>query len=427
MRRVLVSLALTCWVVACGGSPPTPAPLQAPAGLRGTTTFYPAGRVPDETIVATTLRELGSNPATRGESVGVTSDAGILVLRASVTTQLAARRVLEIAHLVRGVRGIVNQVSVAVEPRPDHELQLAVEGGLGRDPATTGQRVLAQVEVGTVRLSGEVDSDAVRQAMLDDVLSVRGVEGIVDDLRVRGTTGSDAHLAAAVRRRISDDVWLDASRVRVDVRGGIVRLDGWVGSPLERARAEAVAWSAAPAAVDTRALQVARFADDGTLRVSPAPSRSDADLDQSLRDVLVHDGRVSPFTPTVDVHRGSVVLTGVAPNPGVARAVDADARNVPDVGAVLDYVKTGPAVYTQSDAELRHDITRAVESDRNLAGSYVTITVRDGRVYLRGTVPNDAARFRLLTLAAAAPATRDVADGLVVAPPSGGVGNMQRP
>jgi osmotically-inducible protein OsmY len=93
---------------------------------------------------------------------------------------------------------------------------------------------------------------------------------------------------------------------------------------------------------------------------------------------------------------------------------------------VLDYLKTPPEVDSLTDAELRSEITRAIEADRALTGSYVTITVLRGRVYLRGTVPNEDARLRLLALAAAAPATRDVADGLLVAPPSVGIGNMQR-
>jgi osmotically-inducible protein OsmY len=425
VRPLVASLAVLCGVVACGGAPP-PAPLEAPTALRGTPAFQPTGSVSDAAIVATMQRELGNDPVTGSESFEVTSQGGVVVMHASVATPLAAKRALEIAHVVRGVRAIVNNVSVVGALRPHRELELAVESALRRDPATAAQRVHVRVERGAVRLSGEVDSAAVRGAAVNDALGVPGVGDVVDDLVVRGTAGSDSQLAAAARRAIADDVWLDGAAVLVDAGGAVVRLHGWVATRLELSRALADAWAAAPVAVDARRLQLAQLADDGTLRESPPQSRSDAELTQSLLDAIVQDDRVFAFAPTVDVHRGVFVLTGVAPDAATARAIASDAREVPGTRAVLDYLKTPPTVRPLMDADLRHEITRAIEADPALAGSYVTITVLDGRVYLRGTVPDDETRFRLLALAAAVPATRDVADGLVVAP-SIGVGSMQRP
>jgi osmotically-inducible protein OsmY len=291
-----------------------------------------------------TQRELKDDPATETEAIGVTSDDGVLVLTGSVTKLLAERRALEIAHLVRGVRAIVDRIDLATVPRLDDGLELEAGAALRRDPVTARQRLQARVEHGTALLNGEVDSPAARSAALEDLQAIPGLVAVLDDVIVRHVTGPDALLATTVRRALSADPWLDGSRVQVDARRGVVRLDGWVTSPQGRARAEADAWTAVPAAVDAEALQVVPFADDGTLRASPRRARSDGDLEQSLLDAFLHDGRVTPFVPRVYVQGGVVVLSGVAPNAAVARAVDEDAWNLPSVRAVRNFIRARPAV-----------------------------------------------------------------------------------
>jgi len=336
----VVALALASTAACGGGGAVTPPPsFESPAALRGAVTGYPAGVVPDAWIIAVAQRELKDDPVTRTEAIGATSDHGILVLTGSVTTVLAAQRALDIAHLVRGVRAIVDRIDLAAVPRPDNDLELESGSALRRDPVTARQRLQAHVEHGVALLTGEVDSPAIRTAALEDLQAIPGLVSVLDDVIVQSVTGPDALLAAAVRRSVSVDPWLDGSRVHVDARRGVVRLDGWVTSPQERARAEADAWTGSPGDVDVQALQVVPFADDGTLRGAPRTPRSDGDLEQSLLDAFLHDGRVTPFVPRVYVQGGVVVLSGVAPNAAVARAVDDDAWNLPGVRAVRNFVR----------------------------------------------------------------------------------------
>lgn len=330
--------------------PPT---FESPAAVRGAVTGYPRGVVPDATIAAVARRELRNDPATRAEAIGVTSDHGILVLTGSVTTLLAVQRALDIAHLVRGVRGIVDRLDLAAVPRPDHDLEVAATLALRRDPVTARERLEVRVQGGALLLTGEVDSPAVRGAVLADLQSVPGIVAVLDDLLVEHVTAPDALLAETVRRSLADDPWLDRSRVQADAIRGVVRLDGWVGSLPQLSRAIADAWTAAPSGVDARGVRVDRFADDGTLRTSPETPRSDGDLAQSLLDAFLHDGRITPpFAPKVDVRNGVVVLTGAAPNPASARAVDADAWNLPGVRGVLDLV-TAPGERPGGAGDLR--------------------------------------------------------------------------
>jgi osmotically-inducible protein OsmY len=353
----------------------------------------------------------------------------VLTLEGPVGSRLARERAVGTAHVVRGVRAVIDRIEVVALPRPDYEIDAAVAGALAGDVVTAGQRITGRTHEGIVRLSGTVDSNATRRIAEASVLAIPGVLDTVNELAVRPRQRGAGQVAAEVDRLVRDDPWLDESRVGVTVEGGVVRLDGWVGSIEERARAASDAWAASPAGVDASGLVIDRFTDDGTLRATPGRARSDADLQQSLLDALVRDPRVQPFSPTVEVRGGVVALSGVAPNPHVARAIDDDARALPGVVAVRDEVRTLPAVYEQSDARVRDEIVRILAGDRGLgaAAQSVEVEVVGGRVFLRGTVATNAERQRVLGIATSPPGARSVDDGLVVvpAPPQTGAASRQ--
>jgi osmotically-inducible protein OsmY len=382
--------------------------------------------VSDEAIVRTALRELGKDAVTGPEQIGADSADAVLTLQGPVSTQLAKRRAVDIAHVVRGVRAIVDRIEVVARPRPDYELDSVAASVLSRDPVTSGQHIDARAHEAIVVLSGHVGSNAARLVAEADALSIPGVVDVIDNLVVLPREQSDGRAAAETERIVKDDPWLDDSHIRVAVRAGLVSLDGWVGSPAERKRAENDAWASAPAGVDASRLVIDQFTDDGTLRTPPVTVYNDGDLHQALLDAFVRDPRVHPFAPTLEVRGRVVVLTGVAPNPAVARAVDDDARALPGAIGVRDDVKTPPGVYSESDADIRREVLRVIARDPGL-GAGVSVDVKNGQVFLRGTVPSNSDRLRAVAIAASPPGARDVDDGLVVTPPPVGAASMQPP
>ncbi len=430
-RQRAVTLGVVAMLASSGGAiagcaAKQPAVLEAPKAPPDVATAGSpgAGVVPDGAIEKTTRRELARDALTAAERIGVDCENGIVTLTGPVSTRLAKQRAVDIAHVVRGVRAIVDRTQVATLPRPDYELDFAVAAALSRDRVTTQQRIAVRTHEGIVRLSGDVDSNAVRRIAEADALSVPGVLDAVNDLAVRPQRRADAQIAAEIERIVRDDPWLDDSRIRVAAERGVGRLAGWVGSAAEKARAENDAWASSPAGVDARGLRIDQFTDDGTLRAIPDRRRTDGDLEQALLDAFVRDPRVHPFAPTVEVRSGVVVLTGVAPNPHVARAVDDDARALPGARDVRDDVKTMRGVYTESDAQIRNQLATAIARDPRL-GPRVQVDVLDGRVFLRGAVDTNTDRLRAISIATSAPGARDVSDGLVVATPSTGAASMQ--
>jgi osmotically-inducible protein OsmY len=376
--------------------------------------------------MAVLQREFHADRVVSAEQIGVTSDDGVVTLQATVPTHLAKERAVAIAHVVRGVRAVIDRIDVAPREREDHQLEVVVAAILSSDPVTHGQRIAARAQAGSVQLSGEVESFATRRIAEEDVLGIPGVVRVKDDLAVVPRKRNDVRLTESVKRTLGDDPWIDDANVRVSSDRGRVVLTGFVGSDAERLRAEQDSSMASPRSVDASLLRVDRWTDDGTLRAKPPAARGDREIGQSLLDAYVADPRVHPFVPTVDVHERAIVLTGVAPNQEAKDAAVQDASNVSGAVDVRDDMKLMPSVAHRSDDEIRAEVTSALARDALLRPLKLGVEVLDGRVYLKGNIHSQADRLHAIALATSARGTRSVEDNLVLIPALG-VTSPQKP
>ena len=289
--------------------------------------------MPDDRIASAIESALQADPALPQGTIRVSSSGGVVTLSGVVDDQFAAHRTVEVASIVRGVRAIVDLVDVRSFPRTDAELESAVGAALVTDPVVADLRVTAQAQAGLVTLSGRVDSEAAREAAKDDSRAVPGVREVVDRLSMGSATRpSDSHLQDEVSRAIHDDPWIAGARVSAWVDQGIVHLRGQVACYEQFRRAVRDAGSAAPGGIDASGLVIDRRVGRGSALRSAEPVLADADIAEALRHAYGVDPRLQSFVPTVDVNRGVVVLTGLAPNQDAARAAGEDAAHV--VGAV---------------------------------------------------------------------------------------------
>ncbi len=317
---LLAGCAALCGCVAVQQQPPPPSSGWASVEER---------RITDAQIIDVLRRELWQDAAAGREMVRLRSVGGIVTLSGTVSTRLAQLRAVEIAHVVRGVRGVVDRIVVACPPRPERELEQAVSTVLERDPVTADLGLAVHASAEVVMLSGVVGSNATRRAAEEDALSVMGVREVVDHLAVVPGARSDARLRAEATRVIRQDAWVDSSRLSIDASAGVVRLSGQVDSEVERARAQNDARAATPLAVDIGALRVVRPpADDGTLRAVAAEVPRDADIAETVAEVYSRDARLRTSMPLVEVRDGVVFLGGYTASAEAARAAEDDARNV---------------------------------------------------------------------------------------------------
>jgi osmotically-inducible protein OsmY len=308
-----------------------------PSALRGPS-HESRGLVADRTVVRVLTRELDANRIPIAGSLRVRSDMGIVTLEGDVATRLVRDRAVAVAAVVRGVRAIVDRISVST-PAHTEDVALVAAALLGADPAIDSAQIAVRVRDGIAALTGEVGSEASRRIAERDVLGLPGVREVADDLALRPGERRDPTIARQVERLIHEDPWVDAARVRVGVRDGVALLEGSVRSAAQRARAEADAFAASPIDVVATDLHIDGWVDDGTLRDRPPADVSDAEIERALSEVYALDPRVRPFVPTVEVRVAAVMLTGVAPNAEVERASVEDATLVRGVVRVRDELR----------------------------------------------------------------------------------------
>ncbi len=301
------------------------------------------GVVPDATIVRVMRRQLGSDAVTAGQIPQVECDRGVVTLSGEVPSVLVKERAVAVAHVVRGVRVVVDELDVSVRPRPDYELETYALAVLARDPVTARARLSVRARQGVLSVHGSVDSPAARRAAIEDLRGIPGVHDVFDELTVAPSPRGPTLVQAEVERAVLDDPWVDGSQILVWADSEGAHLSGFVVSRRQLVHAIADAQSAHPTAVYASDLRVVPLANDGTLRTGPVPAHSDADLRRALLDALVRDDRILPFVPGVDVHDGTVVLTGVAPDARTAFATDEDAHDVAGISKVDDLVELPPS------------------------------------------------------------------------------------
>ena len=133
----------------------------------------------------------------------------------------------------------------------DTTLTERVKAALASDSALAGRDIEVETRDGVVQLSGFVDSEDTRTAVLMRARSVKGVQEVRNDLSLRDDTRpanrpvADTAIAAKVKDRLQGADLGSESEVNVEVSKGVVQLSGFVSTPQEKARAGDVASSVA--------------------------------------------------------------------------------------------------------------------------------------------------------------------------------------
>ena len=199
------------------------------------------------------------------QTVNIVFANGQLLLSGEVSDisvkRLVARRASEVADVVT----VQDELRVrSEETLPDGEIHDLVHGALAAEPALGGctlrrrhrggfrttripEIAVGRIDVliarGVVTLSGAVPS--IAQKRMAGVLAgwVPGPVDVVNDLSVRPPEeDSDQALAEFLRLVLEKHQRLDAAKIRVGARGGVVTLEGTVRNQAESVTAARDAW-----------------------------------------------------------------------------------------------------------------------------------------------------------------------------------------
>jgi osmotically-inducible protein OsmY len=350
--------------------------------------------------------------ATPAWNIDVATDQGIVTLSGTVNNILAEDRAEKIASTVKGVKGIINRLTVSAPFRADTEIEEDVRDALLWDPVTESWELSASVDNGMVTLNGVVDSWQEKQLASKVAKGVSGVKGIINQVSVDyKTERSDAEMEEEIQQALRWDAYVDDALITVNVDNGQVTLTGTVGSLAEKREAWTEAWVAGVSQVDNN-LDVESWARDERFRVDKYVDMSDQEIENAVNDAFLYDPRVNMFDLDVEAVNGQVTLRGTVDNLSARRAAAQDARSVVGVWGVENRVKVRPG--TPSDDTIEDNVEDALVWDPYVDRYEIDVAVTDGEVYLYGDVDSTFEKAQADDVASRQVGVRDVNNFLTV-------------
>lgn len=183
-----------------------------------------------------------------------------------------------------------------------------------------------------VVLSGKVGSIADKRRACNAALKVKGVEGVQDDLVVTAIPArTDKQIARHVIDALEQDPWIDHTKIKVTVKGGVVRLEGEAESLLRKRLIGVTAWWIPGVRNVINDLQVLYPEED-----------SDDQIVDACETVLEKDPFVDSTEVLVRVRDGVVTLIGSVCSEGEREIAESDCWYVLGVRDVINKLTVVP-------------------------------------------------------------------------------------
>jgi len=348
--------------------------------------------------------------------VDVSTSEGIVTLSGSVDNLLAKERAVMAANSIKGVRGVIDTISVTPVSRSDEALLKDIQTALKQDPATESYKTTVAVKDAVVTLTGSVGSYAEKQLATRIASGIKGVTEITNQLTINYLAQrTDAEIAADVKARLQWDIWINGGTIKSTVKDGGVVLTGTIGSGISKSRAFDDAWVNGTVYVDDSGLKVDPLANGYAGKRSDSDSTSDGDIQKAVQASLHLDPRVSAFSPNVTVEGGMVILGGSVGNLKAKAAAAQDAKNVMGVAQVDNMLKVRPQ-QASTDKEMQAQLKAALLWDPWLDSSTIDVGVNHRIAYLSGGVESSLQKAEAQDVASRIKGVVEVRNHLKVEP-----------
>ncbi|MBN2366636.1 MAG: BON domain-containing protein [Calditrichaeota bacterium] len=343
-------------------------------------------QIDDQKIIWAIQDALAREDAVSAFLIDVSCTDGIVTLSGTTDNMLSRDKATEVAASIKGVKSVINNITITPLVRSDQEIKYDVEQALLQDAATELYEVDVSVDNKIVRLKGTVQSWQEKQLVGQVAKSVRGVKGIVNEIDIRyPEKRTDLEIEEEVRKRLASDVWVDELLVDVTVQDGNVFLTGTVGSARERQWAVADAWVVGVKNVDASGLEVQWWAKDDMKKDRQFPLLSDQEIENAILDALVYDPRVSAFNVQARVENGVATLYGTVDNIKAKISAAEDASNTRGVIRVKNRIRVRPETKVESE-NLEQKVRETLIRDPYIDLYDIAVTVFNGRIFLDGEV-----------------------------------------
>jgi hyperosmotically inducible periplasmic protein len=163
--------------------------VAAPAVIGCATTRSTGAQMDDAGVTRRVSNQLTMDSGVAKWRIDVDTLEGVVTLRGQVPSETEKQRAEEIASGVSGVKSVRNELLVetdrdVADGNPDALLTTAVKAKLAGSPDTEAVDVDVDTQDRVVTLSGVVQDERARQRAVELAGEVKGVEQVVDELKV---------------------------------------------------------------------------------------------------------------------------------------------------------------------------------------------------------------------------------------------------
>lgn len=340
----------------------------------------------DKEITDAIINQFISGKGVSSHLIDVETIDGIVTLKGSTDNILGKESAAEIAKMIKGVRGIINEIVVNTPDIADIKLQDDISKALIIDPATDYYEIDVEVKDGIVYLSGTVQSWQEKELSEKIAKSVKGVRGINNKITIQYEKNRpDYEMLQDVKQSMRWDVRVDDDLIDVTVVNAQAILSGSVGSATEKSQAIADAWVTGIVSVNADKLEVDHWSQNEQLRRDKYVNISDEEIVKAIKDAYYIDPRLTYFDPEIKVENGIVILKGTVDNLKAKRTAEEDAMNVVGVWYVENKLKVRPKDMPD-DSEISKNIQAALLWDPYVERHNISAVSLNGKVFLKGNV-----------------------------------------
>ncbi|CAG1065744.1 hypothetical protein BAC1_01333 [uncultured bacterium] len=178
-----------------------------------------------------------------------------------------------------------------------------------------GFPIALSVQDGSVVMEGMVENVAIKKKALLLAMGIDDVQGVVDRLRVRPSVKmSDDEIRDHMMDALTEESALNGLDIKIEVRDGVVDLEGQVWSLSHKRLAGVLAWWI-PGALDVI----------NSIEVSPPEADSEGEISDAVRLALEKDRLVDAQSLKVSTEGYVVTLEGVTGSDAEREAAEEDA------------------------------------------------------------------------------------------------------
>ena len=214
---------------------------------------------------------------------------------------------------------------------------------------------------------------------------------------------NDRQLQQDVIAELGWDATINASRIGVEAKNGIVTLSGHVESYAQK-------WAAERAA--QRVAGVKGVAVEMDVVLPGSSQRTDADIASAARSALEWNTLIPRDAVAVMVEDGHITLSGDVEWAYVRTAAESSVRGLLGVKGVSNLIRIRPQIKPN---DVKTKIEAALQRRAHLDARSISVDVDKGTVTLAGTVDSLAERVTVENAVWNAPGVQKVVDNLIVA------------